>query len=80
MIAAGLLHDVLEKTDASSTELTPRFGSRIAHLFRAVSEDETISGYQRRKAALRQQAAAAGPEGLVIFAADKPDHDPASGS
>jgi hypothetical protein len=37
----------------------------------AVSEDQTISGSERRKAALRQQAAAAGPEALMIFAADK---------
>lgn len=71
VIAAGVLHDVLEKTDVSGGELSARFGPRIAHLVRAVSEDQTISGYKRRKAALRQQAAAAGPEALIIFAADK---------
>jgi (p)ppGpp synthase/HD superfamily hydrolase len=71
VIAAGVLHDVLEKTDVSSTELGARFGSRIAQLVQAVSEDQTISGYQGRKAALRRQAAAAGPESLMIFAADK---------
>ena len=71
VIAAGVLHDVLEKTDVSSTELGARFGSRIAQLVQAVSEDQTISGYQRRKAALRRQAAAAGPDALMIFAADK---------
>ncbi len=71
VIAAGILHDVLEKTDVSGAELCARFGSRIAELVQAVSEDETISSYQRRKAALRQQAAVAGPEALLIFAADK---------
>jgi (p)ppGpp synthase/HD superfamily hydrolase len=71
VIAAGVLHDVLEKTDVSGAELSARFGSRIANLVQAVSEDQTISGYHRRKAALRQQAAAAGPEALMIFAADK---------
>jgi HD domain len=71
VIAAGVLHDVLEKTDVSDSELSARFGSRIAHLVQAVSEDQSISGYQRRKAALRRQAAAAGPEALMIFAADK---------
>lgn len=71
VIAAGVLHDVLEKTDVGGAELGARFGSRIAQLVQAVSEDQTISGYRRRKAALRQQAAAAGPEALIIFAADK---------
>jgi HD domain len=71
VIAAGVLHDVIEKTDVSGAELSARFGLRIADLVRAVSEDGTISGYQRRKAALRQQVAAAGPEALMIFAADK---------
>lgn len=71
VIAAGLLHDILEKTEVSGSELSARFGSRIAELVRAVSEDQTIPGYRRRKAALRQQVAAAGPEALTIFAADK---------
>jgi (p)ppGpp synthase/HD superfamily hydrolase len=71
VIAAGVLHDVLEKTVVSDFELSARFGSRIAHLVQSVSEDQSISGYQRRKAALRRQAAAAGPEALMIFAADK---------
>ena len=37
----------------------------------AVSEDETIPGYRRRKAARRQQVAAAEPEALTVFAADQ---------
>ena len=71
VIAAGVLHDALEKTDVSVAELGARFGPRIARLVRAVSEDERITGYGPRKAALRQQVAAAGPEALTIFAADK---------
>jgi (p)ppGpp synthase/HD superfamily hydrolase len=71
VIAAGILHDMLEKTDVDAAELRRRFGGRIAGLVVAVSEDERISGYQERKAALRRQVAAAGPEALMIFAADK---------
>ncbi len=37
----------------------------------AVSEDASISGYVRRKAALRAQVADAGEEALMLFAADK---------
>jgi (p)ppGpp synthase/HD superfamily hydrolase len=71
VVAAGLLHDVLEKTAVGATELRRRFGPRVARLVRAVSEDDRIRGYVARKAALRQQVAAAGPEALALFAADK---------
>jgi hypothetical protein len=37
----------------------------------AVSEDEHVTGYALRKAALRQQVARAGEEALMLFAADK---------
>lgn len=71
LIAAGLLHDVLEKTTVSAGELKARFGSPIADLVSAVSEDERIDGYEPRKTALRQQVAAAGAGALMVFAADK---------
>ena len=71
VIAAGVLHDVLEKTAVSVGELRTSFGSRVASLVRAVSDDERIVGYAQRKAALRHQAAVAGTEALMIFAADK---------
>jgi hypothetical protein len=71
VIAAGILHDVLEKTEVTAAELRAIFGVRITRLVVAVSEDEEISGYVRRKAALRQQVAAAGPDALMVFAADK---------
>ena len=71
LIAAGALHDTLEKTDTDASELRKRFGTRTARLVVAVSEDERISPYAERKAALRNQAAAAGEEALMLFAADK---------
>jgi (p)ppGpp synthase/HD superfamily hydrolase len=71
VIAAGVLHDVLEKTDVTRSTLRRIFGPRIADVVEAVSEDPEIAGYARRKAALRQQVAAAGPEALNVFAADK---------
>lgn len=71
VIAAGVLHDVLEKTAVSVAELQAQFGSRTAGLVYAVSEDEGITGYRQRKAALRHRAASSGPEALEVFAADK---------
>jgi (p)ppGpp synthase/HD superfamily hydrolase len=71
LVAAGALHDVLEKTPATAFDVRRRFGSDIAGLVLAVTEDESISGYVERKSALRKQAAAAGREALMLFAADK---------
>ena len=71
VIAAGVLHDTIEKTATEPSELRRRFGLRTAAIVAAVTEDEHISGYATRKAALRRQAEAAGSEALMVFAADK---------
>jgi (p)ppGpp synthase/HD superfamily hydrolase len=71
VIAAGVLHDVIEKTDADADDLRARFGSRITTLVLAVTEDERIIGYTERKAALCEQVAEAGHDALMVFAADK---------
>jgi (p)ppGpp synthase/HD superfamily hydrolase len=71
LIAAGVMHDLLEKTDATASDLRLRFGQRITELVLAVSDDDRIAGYAKRKAALRQQVAGAGEEALALFAADK---------
>jgi (p)ppGpp synthase/HD superfamily hydrolase len=71
VIAAGALHDVIEKTPAGPAELRKHFGSRVATLVEAVTENRHIRSYTARKAALRDQAAQAGEEALMLFAADK---------
>jgi hypothetical protein len=60
LVAAGALHDLIEKAGVSAADLRERFGSRIAELVLAVSDDEQIAGYARRKAALRRQVSRAG--------------------
>jgi (p)ppGpp synthase/HD superfamily hydrolase len=71
VIAAGVLHDVIEKTDATAADLRERFGPEITNLVLAVSDNPDIRGYAARKAALRRQVATAGPDALTLFAADK---------
>ena len=71
MVAAGVLHDTLEKTAADRADLSLRFGDRVTCLVLAVSEDGSIAAYAPRKAALREQVAAAGPDAMTVFAADK---------
>jgi hypothetical protein len=71
VVAAGALHDTIEKTSTEAEDLRKRFGTRVTSLVVALSEDPAISGYNARKAALRHQAEAAGNEALMVFAADK---------
>lgn len=71
VVAAGVLHDVLENTDTDSVELKRRFGPRVAALVRAVSDDPSIEDQDARKAALRTQVAGGPMEAAAIFAADK---------
>jgi (p)ppGpp synthase/HD superfamily hydrolase len=71
VVAAGALHDVLEKTAVTTSELRAAFGDRITGLVLAVSDDPRITDFSERKAALRRQVAEAGDEALAVFAADK---------
>jgi (p)ppGpp synthase/HD superfamily hydrolase len=71
VVAAGVLHDVIEHTAAAASDLQGRFGRRVTDLVVAVSEDSSIADYDLRKAALRAQAAASGHDALSLFASDK---------
>jgi (p)ppGpp synthase/HD superfamily hydrolase len=71
LIAAGALHDVLEKTPVTAFDLRHRFGTEITSLVLAVTEDAGIRQFSKRKAALREGVAAAGVDALALLAADK---------
>jgi (p)ppGpp synthase/HD superfamily hydrolase len=68
---AGLLHDIVEDTAWTVAEVRERFGDDVGVLVAAVMEDDAIKGYQRRKRALRDQIARAGPSAIDIALADK---------
>jgi (p)ppGpp synthase/HD superfamily hydrolase len=71
VVAAGVLHDVLEETNAELGDLEDRFGPDVAGLVAAVSDDPSIKDDAERKAALRDQVARAGDRAAAVFAADK---------
>ncbi len=71
VVAAGVLHDVLENTDAVRADLDERFGPAVTWLVTAVSDDPSIEDAEERKGALRRQVAGAGERAAAIFAADK---------
>lgn len=71
VVAAGALHDVVEKTTATVDDIAGRFGRRVAGLVAAVSDPPGLDDYGARKVALRDQVAGATPDAQAIYAADK---------
>jgi (p)ppGpp synthase/HD superfamily hydrolase len=71
VVAAGLLHDAIEDSDVTRAAIEERLGAPVADLVGALTDDPEIEDWVARKAALREQVAAAGPSVQAIYAADK---------
>ena len=71
VVAAGLLHDVVEDTPEELEDIARRFGQPVAGLVSALTEDGTIEPYEARKAEHRRRVCDAGHEAAAVFAADK---------
>ena len=71
VVAAGVLHDVIEDTSVSLSDIGQRFGDRVRELVEAVTDDETIEDKDERKEASRRRVMAAGHDAAMIFSADK---------
>lgn len=71
VVAAGILHDVVENSDSSVEEVRQRFGDAVAELVEAMTEDDSIEDYKDRKDEHRHRVAEANQAVLPIFAADK---------
>jgi len=71
VVAAAVLHDVLEDTDAERAELEARFGLEVADLVALVSDDVTIEDEERRKDEVRERVRRAGGFASAVYAADK---------
>lgn len=48
-ILAGILHDTVEDTDATASEIEERFGSRVAWMVLQVSEPDKTDTWENRK-------------------------------
>jgi len=70
VVAAALLHDTVEDTNLTLDAVTKAFGSEIAALVAAVTENPEIEPYPVRKAEARTRAAS-DPRTAAIYAADK---------
>jgi guanosine-3',5'-bis(diphosphate) 3'-pyrophosphohydrolase len=71
VLAAALLHDVVEDSETTLEELREQFGDAVAGFVGALTDDESIESYRERKAEHRERVAAADDEALAIYGADK---------
>jgi (p)ppGpp synthase/HD superfamily hydrolase len=71
VVAAAVLHDVLEDTDAQRPDLDARFGARVAELVALVSDDPSIEDEESQKDDVRRRVSRGGHLGQAVYAADK---------
>jgi guanosine-3',5'-bis(diphosphate) 3'-pyrophosphohydrolase len=71
MVAAALLHDIVENSDVTVEDVRERFGDRVAELVDAMTDISDVEPYEHRKELHRERIVAAGSEAAAIFGADK---------
>jgi (p)ppGpp synthase/HD superfamily hydrolase len=71
VVAAAVLHDVLEDTDVQRSELEARFGADVADLVATVSDDPSIANEEEQKDETRERVRKAGGYAAAVYAADK---------
>ncbi len=71
IIAAGLLHDAVEKSAVTIDAVEDALGPDVAAIVADLTEDPRIARHAARKADLRRRAETADDDTLVVFAADK---------
>jgi (p)ppGpp synthase/HD superfamily hydrolase len=71
ILAAALLHDVVEDSDTTVEDLRAEFGDEIAATVAALSDDESIESYRTRKDEHRARVVDFDGDALAIYAADK---------
>jgi guanosine-3',5'-bis(diphosphate) 3'-pyrophosphohydrolase len=71
VVAAAVLHDVLEDTDTQRSELESSFGPEVGGLVALVSDDPSIPDEEHRKDDVRERVRRAGGYAPIVYAADK---------
>jgi (p)ppGpp synthase/HD superfamily hydrolase len=71
VLAAALLHDVVEDSETTVEELREEFGDRVAELVAALSDDESIDDYRERKDEHRSRVRRFDGDAFAIYGADK---------
>jgi (p)ppGpp synthase/HD superfamily hydrolase len=71
VLAAALLHDVVEDSETTVADIERRFGEPVAGLVAALSDDESIDDYRRRKDEHRERIRNVDGDAFAIYGADK---------
>ncbi|HEX5712489.1 MAG TPA: HD domain-containing protein [Solirubrobacterales bacterium] len=71
VLAAALLHDVVEDSELTVEDLHRGFGEPVAGLVAVLSDDESIDDYRERKDEHRARVRIADGDALAIYGADK---------
>lgn len=71
VLAAALLHDVVEDSDLGVEDVRERCGDRVAEIVETLTDNATVEPYAMRKREHRDRVEAAGGDALSIYAADK---------
>lgn len=71
VVAAALLHDVVEDSELTVEEVMRRFGWTVADLVATLTDDPEIDDFEESKEAQRQRVAGADRNAQAIFAADR---------
>ncbi len=71
VLAAALLHDVVEDSETTVEELREPFGERVAELVGALSDDGSIDDYRQRKDEHRARVRRFDGDAFAIYGADK---------
>lgn len=74
VVAAGALHDVMEDCNVAHPELADKFGTVVADLVRAVSEDDKALPWEERKHRYAEHFVRNPWEAQAITLADKIDN------
>lgn len=70
VIIAGILHDVLEDTDTSEKQLCEQFGTKVATIVKACTEQSKNQDWVSRKAAVLQKIKDMDESSALVKAAD----------
>jgi (p)ppGpp synthase/HD superfamily hydrolase len=71
VLAAALLHDVVEDSELQVEDIRRASGDRVAEIVDALTDDQSLDSYEERKREHRGRVEAAGPDALAIYVADK---------
>ena len=68
LVAAAVLHDILEDTETTGAELADRFGREVAELVQACTDDPTLPKSEQKEAQVAEAPAVPEPVKLIKLA------------